>query len=130
MKYIGKLDKNKLGEYKNKIVTDIVVMTNERIKHIQTRHPGDYEKYFCYIPYIINNPDYILKDKDNVDTILFLKTIEEESKHIQVVVKLETNKNQKEKYNSIITFWNMRLRSYMSIIKNNIKIYERVDKSE
>lgn len=37
--YIGKLDKNKIGEYKDKIITDDVIMTNERIKHTQERHP-------------------------------------------------------------------------------------------
>ena len=29
----------KLGEYKNKIITDEVILTEERIKHIKERHP-------------------------------------------------------------------------------------------
>jgi len=45
--YIGKLDKNKLGKYKNKITTNTVVITNEQIEHIQKRHPGDYEEDIC-----------------------------------------------------------------------------------
>lgn len=39
MQYIGKLDKNKIGEYSKKIITDEVVLTEERIKHIKERHP-------------------------------------------------------------------------------------------
>lgn len=39
MQYIGKINKEKLGEYKNKIITDEVVLTEERIKHIKERHP-------------------------------------------------------------------------------------------
>ena len=39
MLYIGKLDKSKLGKYANKIVTDEVVLTDERIKHMKLRHP-------------------------------------------------------------------------------------------
>ena len=52
MQYIGKLNKEKLGEYKNKIITDEVVLTEERIKHIKERHPrrlwkvlGIYRRY-------------------------------------------------------------------------------------
>ena len=59
MQYIGNLDKEKLGNYKNKIITEKVIMTNERIEHIQKRHPGDYEKYINYVPDIIKDPDYI-----------------------------------------------------------------------
>lgn len=57
MQYIGKLDINKLGKYKEKVVTDIVIMTDERINHTEKRHPGDYQKYIEYIPNIISNPD-------------------------------------------------------------------------
>ena len=39
VQYIGKLNREKLGEYKNKITTDEVVLTEERIKHIKERHP-------------------------------------------------------------------------------------------
>lgn len=46
VQYIGKLDKEKLGEYKNKITTDEVVLTEERIKHIKERHPRRLRKIF------------------------------------------------------------------------------------
>ena len=39
MQYIGKLDKEKLGHYKEKLITDESVLTEERIKHIKERHP-------------------------------------------------------------------------------------------
>jgi len=39
LQYIGKIDKTKLGEYKNKITTEEVIITDERIKHIKERHP-------------------------------------------------------------------------------------------
>lgn len=39
MQYIGKLDKRKIGEYKGKIITEDVILTEERIKHIKERHP-------------------------------------------------------------------------------------------
>ena len=130
MHYIGKLNKQQLGKYKDKIITDEVVMTNERIIHTQKRHPGDYEKYIAYVPSIINDPDYILEDKDNKDTILMLKTIKEKEHNIQVVVKLLTNIEEKNKSNSILTFWHIRNRNYKSTIRNNAIIYKKLDKNE
>ncbi len=130
VQYIGKIDKEKLGIYKEKIVTDKVIMTNERIEHTEKRHPGDYEKYIEYVPDIIKNPDYILEDKDNDNTILALKTIKEKGKNVQVVVKLQTNKKEKNKSNSILTFWHMRDRNYRSAIRNNKMIYKKLDKNE
>lgn len=130
VQYIGKLDKEKLGKYKEKIITDKVILTNERIEHTEKRHPGDYEKYINYLPKIIKNPDYILEDKDNIDTILMLSEIKEEEKNIQVVVRLQTNQKEKDKYNSILTFWHIRERNYKSAIKNNKIIYQKLDKNE
>ena len=124
MQYIGKIDKKKLKIHARKIISEDIIITSERIKHIQLRHPGDYEKYAQYIPDVIENPDYILEDKDNIDTILILKTIkDEENKKIQVVVKLETS--IKGKNNSILTFWHIRDRNYKSTIKNNKILYKK-----
>lgn len=44
MFYIGKIDKSKIGVYANKIVSDGVVLTDERKAHIYNNHPKDYEK--------------------------------------------------------------------------------------
>ena len=37
MNYIGRLNKNKIGKFKELITTDKVIITNERIKHINER---------------------------------------------------------------------------------------------
>ena len=118
MQYIGKIDKNKLGKYKYRLVTDDVILTEERIKHIQEHHPGDYEKYKDYIIEIVNNPDYIIDDNKNIDTVLFMKTIEENEKNIQIVIRLNTNFNERNKQNSILTLWKVKIRTYNQILRN------------
>lgn len=123
MQYIGKIDKHKLGIYI--ITNNIVVLTKERIEHIKKRHPKDYDKYIKYIPYIINDPDYILEDSGNIDTILILKKLNEENKNIQIVVKLNTT-NNKTKYNSILTFWQIREKNYIKTIQHNRIIYRKL----
>lgn len=130
MQYIGKLDKEKLGIYKGKIVTESVIITNERIEHIEKRHPGDYNKYINSIPDLINSPDYILEDKDKTDTLIFLKTILKNQRNIEVVIKLQTNNMEKEKCNTIITFWKIRNVNYKKTIRNNKIIYRNMDKIE
>lgn len=119
LQYIGKIDKDKLGKYK--IATDIVIITKERIEHIRKRHSKDYEKYIQYIPDIIKEPDYILKDKNNVDTILVLKTIADTN--IQIVIKLHTNKDE-NKYNTVLTFWQIREKNYKKTVQRNKIINE------
>ena len=129
MQNIGKIDINKLGKYRDKLVTDDVVLTNERKEHTEKRHPGICDKYLKYIPDILKNPDYILDDKDYENTILILKNIVEHNKKIQIVVKLHTNERDNNKCNSILTFWNIRNRSYRSTINNNEIIYNAFDKN-
>lgn len=56
--------------------------TEERIKHIQEHHPGDYENYNQYITDTVSDPDYIIDDTKNLDTVLFMKTIKKDYKNI------------------------------------------------
>ncbi len=130
VQYIGKLDKNKIGEYKDKIVTDEVIITDERIEHIKEHHPEDYEKYGKYINEIIKNPDFVLEDTKNIDTILFMKTIIEENKNIQIVVKLNTNKEKANKQNSIITMWKIKDKTYRQFIRNKRNLWKKLDNNE
>lgn len=124
MQYIGRLEKEKLGNYKNKIVNLDLILTEERIKHIKEHHPGDYEKYGVYIKEIIKEPDYILEDNKNKDTILFLKQINENSKNVQIVIKLNTNKKELERKNSILTLWKIRNSTYNQLVRNRKIIWK------
>jgi len=128
--YIGKINKEKIGEYGKKIVTEDVVLTEERLNHIKEHHPGDYEKYGQYAKIVIENPDYVLEDNKNRDTILCLKTINEHRKNIQIVVRLNTNEKERDKQNSIITFWKIKNSTYHQFIRNKKNLWNRLDKNE
>ena len=45
---IGKIDIEIYKCVAEDIVTDEVIITDERIQHIKSRHPDDYEKYCKY----------------------------------------------------------------------------------
>lgn len=130
MQYIGKINVEKLGKYGKKVVTEEVVLTNERIKHIKEHHPGDYEKYSKYISKIIENPDYIIKDNKNIDTILYMKKIKEIDKNIQIVVRMNSNKKEKYKKNSILTLWKIKEKTYRQLIRNKEILWSKLDKDE
>ncbi len=130
---IGKIDIKKIGKYKKKIITTELILTQERLNHhIYKYHEKEYIEIKSYIKYIIDNPDYILEDNKNIDTLIYLKHIEEINKKARVVIKLATNKNDKiYNKNSIITIMRQRDKSWEQTIKNRgTIIYKKLDKNE
>ena len=125
-KEIGPFEIKVLKKFYN-IKTNKLIITKERIEHINKRHNNDYNLYGKYMTLIIKEPDYILLDSKNNNTVLYLKKIEE--LNLQMVIKLQTE-SKLNKANTVITFWHMRDRSYKQIIRNNIKIFENLDKKE
>ena len=73
--YIGKLKRDILGKYKESLVTEEVILTYERKEHIISRHKEVCDEIFNSIEEILLNPDYILEDDKNIETLLLIKTI-------------------------------------------------------
>lgn len=126
---IGKLDVNKLGQYKELLRTEDVILTYEREQHIKERHRVDYNELEDYIKNVIYYPDYILQDMLNEDTVILLKQIKEKEIRIKMIIKLSVNKLE-NKMNSIITFWKIRKRDYDKTIRKSRIIYQKLDKDE
>ena len=120
MQYIGKLDKEKLGRYKHIIITEEVIITEERITHIKEHHPELINSEIIYIKDVLEDPDYIFEDRKNIDTILMVKNIDKTYKDYRLVVKLNTNTNinLKEKSNTIISFWKINKKKLGQFIRN------------
>ena len=131
MQYIGKLDVNKLGKYKEKIITDEVILTDERLFHILINHKEEYEQLKTYIQSIVEEPDYIIEDNRHLDTMIYLKEIQELSKKSRVVIKLALGYDDEHSKNSIITLMRLNERTWEQTIKNRGKIvWRRLDKNE
>lgn len=122
MQYIGKLNREKLGEYKNKIVTEDVILTDERIQHIYERHKNDYYKIMKRISTTVLNPSEILKSIQNKDTIFFIDRLEENN--LNVVVKLNTTNSNKHPQNSVMTAWIIRDKNLSKLRKKNKILYK------
>ncbi|MBE5821157.1 MAG: hypothetical protein E7311_01035 [Clostridiales bacterium] len=109
---VGKIEKSKYNNLcKKTIKTDEVVITYKQIEHIEQKRVGIFNKYKERLRDIIENPDYIIKDRKHDETGLIIKKIE---KNVIVVLKLNTNKRNRK--NSIITIWEIkdkRLKRYL-----------------
>ena len=103
LQYIGKIDKQKIGDYAEKITNDEIVLTKERKVHIYKEHKNDYE-------IIMNNlKNVILQDNKNKDTLFFIGKIDKGN--LNVVLKLNTTNSKEHPNNSIMTAWIIRDRN-------------------
>lgn len=132
MQYIGKLDKNKLGKYKNIMITNKVILTGERLhEHILMKHKDEYEQLKYYIKDIIENPDIIIDDNRNKNTIILLKRIKNINKIGRIVIKIAIEQDKRHSKNSIITLMKLNDRTWEQTIKNRGKIiFKNIDKNE
>lgn len=118
---VGKIYKEKLGKYALKIITEDVILTYERLyNHIFVYHKNEYEQIKEYIKEIIENPDFILEDNTHMDTLIFLKNINQINKKARIVIKLATDReNRIYTKNSIMR---QRDKSWEQTLKNKGKI--------
>lgn len=123
MKNIGKIDLNKIEKYRYKVVTDEVVLTDERKQHILNNHNKDYEKIIKNINRVILNPREILEDSKNINTLLFIDKLEKNN--LNVIIRLNTINNKKHPKNSVMTAWIIRDSNLIKLRKKNKIIYKR-----
>ena len=102
--------------------TDMVIITSERIDHINKHHPGNWDAYGQeFIPKMLENPEYILEDRDRPnDTAILLKSFPTDSTELffHLVLRLHTPEDPPEYLNSIMTFWRIRQKEYKRMVKN------------
>ena len=136
MQYITKLDRNKLEKYKKGLITEEVILTDERLyEHILLFHENEYKELRSYLKSIIDNPDYIIEDNRHEDTMIYLKQIKNIEKNGRVVIKLALGQDKEHNKNSIITMMKLNNRTWNQTLKNRGKIIlknknKKLDKNE
>lgn len=130
MNFVGKLDIEMYKCITENITTDEVIITNERIEHIiERRGQKFYDTYSPMFAEIIVNPDYIFKDKMK-NTALVAKTINQNNRSINIVIRLVTENDNPDFKNSIITAMPEGNRRFQQRLRNNTPLYKRVDTNE
>lgn len=123
--FVCKLDKELYKVVTEDIRTDEVIITDERIQHIQERHPDDYERFSTYLAEIIQNPDYIIRDP-RPQTGMLLKeiTVGETGEHFRIALRLAASQDPAHYKNSIITFLKIRQKEWERLIHNKEILYK------
>lgn len=121
---VGKIEIEKYRCITEDIVTDEVVITEERIQHIEERHPGDYERFVEYIADILENPDYIV-EANKPNTGVILKEIEENGNKFKVILRVKVEKDPAEYRNSVLSFWQVGDTTWKKNLKNKKILYKR-----
>lgn len=121
---VGKIDIEKYRCITDEIATDEVIITPERIQHIEERHPGDYEQFVKYIADILANPDYIL-EANKPNTGVILKEIEENGEKFKVILRVKVESDPAEYRNSILSFWQIGETTWKKNVKNKKILYKR-----
>ena len=105
------------------IRTSEVIITEERIAHIQERHPLDFERYSGYLREVIENPDYILESSKPY-TAFVLKEISEPGERLQVILRLAVSGDREGYKNSIITFLKVESKRYLRYLRTKKILYK------
>ncbi len=121
---VGKIDRDIYKCVTEDIVTDEVIITDERIEHIKERHPNDYERFYSYIPEIINDPDFIV-EANKPNTAVVLKEIEEREEKFKLVLRIKVQGDPKEYKNSVMTFWRIGEKTWKKTLKNKMILYKK-----
>ena len=106
-----------------KILTNEVIITNERVEHIQTHHPEDYHLFELYGKECIQYPDLILSDEKNFGTVFLIKKLSDTN--LNMVLRLVLENEDCRLKNSVMTFWRIRERNLNKLIKKNEILYKK-----
>ena len=120
---ICKIDLALYSVVASNIVTDEVIITSERIEHIQMRHGGDYEEYGTHFTEILQSPDYILENRRNTAEVL--KEILHNGKKCKLILRLQTSSDPKGFKIAIITFLHIRDSEWRRLLRSKKILYKR-----
>lgn len=123
MRIIGKIDIEKFKNVTEDIITDEVIITEERIAHIKEHHPNDYEKYCNYMTQIVEDPEYIV-EANKPKSALILKSFTDGEESFKTVLRLHTSSDEQKYKNSIITFMKINEKEWKRLLRNKKILYK------
>ena len=123
MKLVGKINREIYKCITEDITTDEVIITDERIEHIEENHPGHFKNYGVYLQEIVERPDYIFSG-NRVKTALVLKHVSEIDEKFKTVIRLITSSDDKTYKNSVITFMKIDEKEWNRLKKNKKALYK------
>ena len=92
--------------------------------HIREGHPEAYIDTLHYVRDILDDPDYIFRDK-RPNTGLVVKKILNDEESSLLVLKIITSDDNKDYKNSVITSWKITEKRLNNYLRNKDVIYKK-----
>lgn len=121
---LGLLDWNIYDCISSNHITDEVIITEEQMMHIRERHPEAYIDTIHYVREVLDDPDYIFRDK-RPNTGLVVKKILNDEESSLLVLKIITSDDNKDYKKSIITSWKITEKRLNNYLRNKDIIYKK-----
>ena len=122
--FICNIPKNVYSVVVPDIRTEEVIITENRIKHIRTRHPNDYELICNFFASALMDPEYIFSDS-RPNTALVLSRVAMKNIGIKIVLRLQAVTDPGNYKNSIITAQKISEKRYQQYLRNGVVLYRR-----
>ncbi len=106
------------------ILTEDVIITDNQMQHILDRHPDTYREVIDYLSDIIQEPDFIIKDKHE-NTGLVIKRIKREAEYAQMVLRICTSGDNPNYKNSVISCWEISEKRLQNYLRNKTILYKK-----
>ena len=128
MQEIGKIDIAIYQRVSNKaILTDEVVLTNNRMEHIiERRGLSFYETYRPFFSEIIRDPDYVFSDKRPY-SVIASKAFKKDGSIVNIIIRLVVESDNPKFKNSIITAIELGEERFEQFLRNNDPVYKKLD---
>lgn len=112
-----------LGEYATNLVTEEIVVTDERLMHILQNHPQDMELFLQYGKSSVENPDMVIQDLSNKGTLFMIKKLPDTN--LNVIVRLVLEGEDEKRKNSVMTFYRIREKNLTKLLNKNKLLYSK-----
>ena len=123
VQYIGQITPSHLGGAFHNLSTQEVVLTLERQQHIIKRHGDDYPVFMENVHRIVNNPDLVLLDEKNAQTVMYVGGIDEG--HLNIIIKLILADESLDIKNSIMTAYRLGDKTLRRLKKKYRTLYSK-----
>ena len=124
---IGKLNLEIYKCVSPNILTDQVIITDERVEHIISRRGRDfYDKYLPHFSQIISDPDYILEANKPNSGVLLKELSANGGDKVYLILRLSVTSDFSNYKNSVITFTKIKEKEWKRMIRNKKTLYKKI----
>lgn len=106
-----------------KLNTKEVVLTDERLEHIKSRHPEVVDVLLKEYKGCVSKPDVILNDEKNANTMMTIRKLGDNN--LNTIVKLSVGAENEDRQNSIITAFCLGDKRLKRLMSKNKVIYTK-----